>query len=174
MRTELRMTGSLYEAIKHDLARSHPFASERVGFVAGKMGSLPDNGKMVLLTRYHPIPDVQYEEDNTVGARIGSEALTAAMQTVYHGRAAREGIFHIHLHDHKGETGMSTVDSRELPPMMPGFQAAGRDAAHGIIILSRNHGSAWVWFPDHDEPTRVDKIIVTGAPVGVFERRSTT
>jgi hypothetical protein len=54
-------------------------------------------------------------EDHIVGARIGSEALTWAMQAVYHGRPAREGIFHIHLHAHRGETGMSETDQREIP-----------------------------------------------------------
>jgi hypothetical protein len=48
-------------------------------------------------------------EDHIVGAR------TWAMQAVYHGRPAREGIFHIHLHAHRGETGMSETDQREIP-----------------------------------------------------------
>ena len=36
---------------------------------------------------------------------------------------------------------MSGVDARETPKMMPGFQSVGREAAHGIIILSLDHGS---------------------------------
>ena len=98
MKTEIKLTGGLYAEIIRDLMRTHPFAAERVGFVFGRMGSL---GRLILLNRYHSIPDDQYVNDRTVGARIGREALTWAMQAVYQGRPAREGIFHIHLHGHK-------------------------------------------------------------------------
>ena len=89
MKTHIKMTGELHASILQDLKRRHPFAAERVGFVFGRLGSLADGGRMVLLTRYHSIADDQYVEDNTVGARIGSDALTWAMQAVYHGRPAR-------------------------------------------------------------------------------------
>jgi hypothetical protein len=152
------------------LARQHPFAAERVGFVFGRLGSLADQGRLILLNHYHPIPDGQYLTDSTVGARIGSDALTWAMQAVYHRRPTREGIFHIHLHRHRGEPEMSTADMRETPKLVPGFRSVGRDAAHGIIILSSDHGSGWVWLPGGSEPIRADRISVIGAPVGVFER----
>jgi hypothetical protein len=90
------------------------------------------------------------------------------MQAAYHGRPRREGVFHVHLHGHRGETGMSGVDSREIPPMIPGFQGVGRDAVHGIIILSLNHGSTWVWLPALHEPVQSDGMAVIGAPVQVF------
>lgn len=170
MRVEIKLTGGLYNEMMCDLVRSHPFAAERFGFVFGRMGTLSDQGLAVFLNRYHPIPDSQYLEDFTVGARISSDAITWAMQAVYHGRSTREGIFLIHVHAHKGETGMSEVDSREQPKLMPGFQSVGRDAAHGIIILSLNHGSGWVWFPAFKEPRLVDCISIIGVPLRVFER----
>jgi hypothetical protein len=173
MKAHIRMTGELHAAILQDLTRRHPFAAERVGFVFGRLGLLADGGRLVLLTRYHSIPDDQYVKDKTVGARIGSEALTWAMQAVYHGRPGREGIFHIHLHGHRGETGMSATDRREIPNLIPGFQSVGRDAGHGIIILSMDHGSSWVWLQGSTEPAPVECISVIGAPIGVFERRRT-
>ena len=169
MKIEIRMTGSLHGEILCDLERAHPFATERVGFVFGRAGSLADLGKLVLLTRYHSISDEQYVEDGTVGARIGSDALTWAMQAVYYGRPTREGIFHIHLHPHKGKTGMSPTDKRELPNLIPGFQSVGREAAHGIIILSRDHGTGWVWLPGQKKPVVAGTISVIGKPLGVFE-----
>ena len=171
MRIEIKLTGNLYNEIVQDLARPHAFAAERLGFVFGRMGTLSDKGFAVLLNRYHSIPDSQYLEDLTVGARIGSEAITWAMQAIYYGRPTHEGIFLIHVHGHKGETGMSEVDSREQSKLIPGFQSVGRASAHGIIILSLNHGSSWVWLPTYKEPRRADCISVIGAPVGVFERR---
>lgn len=155
------------------MARPHPVAAERVGFVLGRMGTLADRGIAILLNWYHSIPDSQYMDDPTVCARINSEALTWAMQAVYQGRSAREGIFHIHMHSHSGETGMSAVDSREIPKLIPGFQSVSNNAVHGIIILSSNHGSGLVWLPSRKEPRRADCISVIGAPVKVFERRGT-
>jgi hypothetical protein len=171
MRIEVKLTGALYDRIMRDLMRPHPFAAERVGFVFARVGSLADQGKLILLNHYHSIPDQQYIDDPAVGARTGSETMTWAMQAVYHGRAAREGIFHIHLHGHNGETGMSNVDSDEIPKLIPGFQSVGREAAHGIIILSRDHGSAWVWLPGSKEAVHAVCVSVIGVPVFVFERR---
>jgi hypothetical protein len=171
MRAHIKLTGRLYDHIVEDLERPHPFAEERVGFVFGRMTSLSDKAHLILLTRYHSIPDNQYIEDQTVGARIGKEALVWAMQAVYYGRATREGIFHIHIHPHKGDPNMSRVDFHDLPKLIPGFQSVGSEAAHGIIILSLNHGTGWVWLPESRKPVLADTIGVIGFPLIVFERR---
>ncbi len=170
MTVAIKLTGRLYGEIRRDLERPHAFAHERVGFVFGRVGTGDASGKLVLLTRYHAIPDKQYINDPTVGARIGSDAMTWAMQAVYHGRVAREGLFHIHLHGYKGETGMSRTDREEIPLMMPGLQSVGRDAPHGIIILSLDHGSAWVCLPGDATLVPCGNIAVVGAPVQVFDR----
>lgn len=166
---KIKLTGALHAEILRDLERRHPFAAERVGFVTGRMGTLAD-GQLILLTSYHSIPDHEYVDDPSVGARIGSDAITWAMQAAYHGRPTREGVFHIHLHGHRGRAGMSGTDSREIPCMIPGFQSVGRDAAHGIVILSLNHGSTWVWLPGQPEPAQAASMAVIGFPVGAFER----
>lgn len=167
----IKMTGSLHEEILRDLPRRHPFASERVGFVLGRMGSLQNNGKLILLNRYHSIPDDQYLDDPEVGARIGTDALTWAMQAAYHCRATRQGIFHVHLHDHPLEPDMSPLDRSEIPKLIPGFQSVSREAAHGIIIFSRDHGSAWVWPPGTKDPVHATTLNVIGTPLKLFERR---
>ncbi len=172
MTIAIKMAGSLYVQITADLSRPHAFAAERVGFVMGRMGSLPDGGKLILLNHYHPIPDAHYIPDPSVGARIGPDAMTAATQAVYHGRPFREGVFHIHMHPHFGQTGMSHTDAHEIPRMLPGFQSVGRQAAHGIIILSRDHGSAWVWLPAESNPLPAEIVSVIGVPLRVFGRRA--
>lgn len=174
MTVAIKMTGRLYDEIRRDLQRPHPFADERVGFVFGRVGTGDAGNKLVLLTRYRAIPDEQYVNDPTVGARIGSGAMTWAMQAIYHGRVAREGLFHIHVHGYKGETGMSKTDRDELPPMMPGFKSVGREAAHGIIILSLDHGSAWVCLPGDAALVPSSCIAVVGATVHVFDRSMTS
>jgi hypothetical protein len=170
MMIKVKVTGTLHDEILQDLLRPHPFAAERAGFVSARTGTLTDHGTLILLCGYHSIPDAEYVRDSSVGCRIGSEAITWAMQAAYHGRPRREGIFHIHLHGHKGETGMSGVDSREIPPMIPGFQSVGRDAAHGIIVLSLNHGSTWVWLPGQGKSVQAANLAVIGSPIGVFEQ----
>lgn len=165
---KIKLTGALHAEILQDLERPHPFAAERIGFVTGRMGTLGD-GKLILLTGYRVIPDHEYIKDLKVGARIGSEAITWAMQAAYRGRPKHEGVFHIHLHGYHGQTGMSGVDRCEVPPMIPGFQSVGREAAHGIIILSLDHGSAWVWLPGRQESIEAASIAVIGSPIGVFD-----
>src|SRR5713226_3783448 len=162
MKVIVKLTGALHAEILRDLTRRHPFAAERVGFVSARIGTLVDDGRLILLTRYHSIPDDEYVNDPSVGARIGSAAITWAMQAAYHGRPQREGVFHIHLHGHRGETGMSGVDNREIPPMIPGFQSVGRDAVHGFVILSLDHGSTWVWLPGDQEPSQAVDMAVIG------------
>jgi hypothetical protein len=94
------------------------------------------------------------------------------MQAVYYGRSVREGIFHIHLHGGRGEPRMSATDRREIPKLIPGFKSVGPDAAHGIIILSPDHGTSWVWLPGSTESAIVDCISVIGSPIELFENRS--
>jgi hypothetical protein len=170
MRLDIKLTGALYDQIMLDLVRPHPFAGERVGFVSARIGSGAGQDKLILLNCYHSIPDDHYVDDPTVGARIGSASMTWAMQDVYHGRRAREGIFHIHVHGHLGETGMSGTDNREIPKLIPGFQSVGSEGAHGIIILSNDHGTGWVWLPGCKETTRANSISVIGVPVKVFRQ----
>ena len=170
---EIRLSGTLYAQIMADLQRPHPFAFERIGFVMGRMGTSGGQVRSILLTRYLPMPDGHYLDDPTVGARLGPEAMTAAMQAVYHGRAAKEGIFHIHLHDSPGEPRMSPTDLAEIPPIIPGFQAVGPESTHGIIILGPNHGVGWVWPPRALVPFQTEILAVIGAPVRVFRKGDT-
>jgi hypothetical protein len=167
---DIKLTGDLYAKIVRDLARPHPFAAERVGFVFGRVGTLTGQAKVILLNRYHSIPDCDYVDDPTVGARIGVKVLTWAMQALYQRRQVREGIFHVHMHPHRGETQMSGVDKREIPRMMPGFQSVSREAAHGIIVFSHNHCSGWVWLPGNEQPIEASSVSVIGTPVEIFRR----
>lgn len=169
MKVEIKLSGDLYSEMMKDLKRPHPFATERVGFAFGRVASLREQGSLVLLRHYHSIPDCEYIDDATVGARIGPESLTWAMQEVYRGRAARQGIFHVHLHSYQGQTGMSGTDKREIPQLIPGFRSVGREAAHGIVILSLDHASGWVWLPLFDQQVTANSVNVIGAPIRVFK-----
>lgn len=171
---DIKMSGQLYDQMIRDLRREHPFAAERVGFACGRMASCGTSATLVLLNHYHSIADDQYIHDQMVGARIGPEAMTWAMQAAYTGRPRREGIFHVHLHQHRGETSMSLTDARELPTMIPGFRSVGREAPHGIIILSLDHGVGWVWLPSLPNAVTVRSVAIVATPLRVFHRGSRT
>lgn len=170
MKTEIRMTRKLYEEVLSDLRRPHPFALERVGFLVGRVATVSQGHVNVVLWRYQPILDEHYVDDRTVGASIGEPALSWAMQAAFDGNPKRDGIFHVHLHDHEGETRMSRTDERGLPPLMPGFRSVGENAAHGIVILSRDHGRGWVWLPGQKDSVEAERLVIVGAPMAIFER----
>jgi hypothetical protein len=169
---EVRLTRKLHEAILSDLDRPHAFATERVGFAVGRCALGSEGSILILLSSYAPVADDHYLIDPTVGARIGTDALTAASHLVYHGRQSAEGVFHVHLHGHHGEPAMSGTDACELPSLIPGFRSVGPAAPHGILIWSLDHGAVWVWLPESSEPTRADKISIIGAPLSVMQARS--
>lgn len=169
MKIFVKLSSRLYSQIKKDLARPHRFALERVGFVHGRLTD-GESCKLLLLTTYDAVPDDHYIDDASVGARIGSDSVAWAMQAAHRGRTTGEGLFHVHAHAHQGEPMMSATDARELPALVPGLQAVSRDCAHGIIILSDDHGASWVWLPYAPEATRVDAMSVVGVPLQIFLR----
>lgn len=167
---EVRLTRALLSRITADLRRPHPFAAERVGFAFGKLGDLGGGDRAVLLTRFLPLPDDHYLPDPEVGALIGEKAMESAMNEVFRVRDQREGIFHVHMHERQfGPTGMSRVDRRDVPRMIPNFASVSRNAAHGFIILSEDHGLAWVRPPDSRELVEADRIVIAGAPLAVYD-----
>ena len=166
---EVRIPRPLYGEMLADLRRRHSYAGERVGFAFGKLGDLSERGKLVLFTRYRPLDDLNYVDDPTVGAMISEQGMAEAMSDVYKSRRAKEGIFHVHLHEHIGPTRMSRTDSAGLPPMIPGFASISGSAPHGILILSKDHGSAWVRVPGEKCLEVATRIVIVGAPLAIFE-----
>ena len=167
--TEIRLTRTLYNAIRQDIARSHSFASERIGFAFGKLGNRQSDRPLLLLHRYLAVPDDRYIDDPKVGARIDGEMITEVMQQVMNCRAQREGVFHVHVHEHLGRPMLSRTDQNEIPLLIPSFQSVGRDAAHGLIVFSKDHGTARIWLPGEREPSNASRIVIAGVPLSIFE-----
>lgn len=168
---EIRLPRALYHAIREDLERQHRFAYERVGFAFGKLANLSGEEPLVLLYRYLPVADEHYVRHPRYLACIGQEAILGAMQEVRTHRGTADGVFHVHLHDHRGPTGFSAPDQDGLPPLIPGFQRMGPDGAHGLLVLSQDHGLAWIWLPGKVEPVTASRIAVVGAPLEIWEGR---
>jgi hypothetical protein len=168
MSVHVRLTRQLYEQVRADLSRPHPFAAERVGFLFARLGNANNATPLVLFTGYSPLADDRYIDDPHAGARIDSQAIRSAMQQVLN---RKEGVFHVHRHDWLGKPRFSRMDRTELPRLIPSVQAVGLCYAHGLLLLRNDDITAAVWLPGNTQPAEADRITIVGHPLQVFERQ---
>ena len=164
----LRIPNPLYDQIRADLERPHPFAAERVGFLFVRTGATGPGRLLLLGHAYHALVDERYIDDPEAGARIDSGAIREAMQRTLDGHG---GVFHVHMHDHNGKPGYSRMDMAEQPKLIVSFQAVNPSLPHGTLILSRNNGIASAWLPGTNQPTSIKKISTAGAPMRIWEEK---
>lgn len=162
MNVQLRMTRHIYNQIRADLSRPHPFAGERVGFLFAKHGLADGDTILVLPANYQVIPDDQYIDDPKVGAKINSIAIRNAMQRSMDNG---ESVFHVHMHEHLGRPAFSRLDRRELFFLIQSFQNVSPKLPHGAMVLSYDDTAALIWLPNEEKPVSVAKITVVGYPV---------
>lgn len=170
MSTILRVRSDSLKAVRNDLARKHPFAAERVGFLFCRAGKLADDGLVILGAGYDPVADEDYIDDPRVGAMMGPGAIRKALQRAYNGGAEDISIFHVHMHDHGGLPGFSKVDLDESRKFVPDFFNAAAAMPHGAIVLSRDNAAGLCWRAQHEEPTPIDSFISVGAPLRMWGR----
>lgn len=161
MNVHIRIPGSLYTAAIEDLRRPHGFAFERVGFFSASTAELSADRILVLLTRYHAVPDDHYLRDRSAGAMIGSDAIRAAMQRVFDERL---GQIHVHLHEHPGEPRPSRIDMRDTPRVVRSLSSVGPKQTSGYMILSDDGAWAELALPGRGAPVTATKITVPGFP----------
>jgi hypothetical protein len=166
MNIRIRIARRLYEQVRADLSRPHPFAAERVGFLFGRLGNAGTDDPLILMTAYSSLADARYIDDPLAGARIDSQAIRGAMQQVLN---RGDGVFHTHSHDWPGKPYFSRLDRQELPRLIPSFQAVGPSQAHGLFLLSPNQCTAEVWLPGAAEPVEAGRITVVGYPMQIVE-----
>ena len=124
MRWTFRIERKLLEGIRRDLERRHAFAAERVGFLFTRLGNKKSSHEtLVLAESYWPVPDELYIDDPTVGARY-----EAAVHRQLYERALQDGVgvFHVHVHEHRGTPGFSGVDVRCLEKLVPSLRTVQR------------------------------------------------
>jgi ThiF family len=137
MQTIIKIPHSLFRQALNDLNRPHPFAMERVGFFSTRCSRFKST-LLVHCIGYTPVEDGHYIYDDTVGVRIGPQAITAAMTRSLTGGV---GQIHVHAHGGRGLPSPSGIDSDELPPLLRSLNNANSSAAHGWMILSDS--DAW-------------------------------
>jgi len=165
MRVQVRILRGLYEHIQRDLARPHDFAFERVGFVSAALANRDTDEPLVLFTTHYAVADENYLDDPGSGARINSTAIRMAMQQVLDTGA---GLFHVHCHMHRGKPGFSPMDLDETPSIVSSLRVAGPHQAHGMLLLSNDDCTAYVWMPGSDDPVVADRITLVGFPLMIL------
>lgn len=165
MNLMFKMHWSLKQAIHEDLQRPHTFAFERVGFVECRAADI-EGGILVLATSYHPVSDEHYVRDDSVGARISGAAFRSAMQSSL---SNRTGVFHIHMHEHRGPPIPSSTDRKESRKFVPDFFNVTPSMPHGTLILSKDSATGDCWTSKTSEPTRFNQIIFSGAPLQLID-----
>jgi hypothetical protein len=115
-----------------DLERPHPFAGERLGFFSFRQ-SLDGLEPLLLCFEYHSIPDGQYIEDDSVGGRIGGEAIQAAMSRAYNTGA---GQLWVHTHGRTDMPGVSPTDRESGPKVVQSCANAQPKMLHAWAVIS--------------------------------------
>jgi hypothetical protein len=170
MRATFKIRCDLLATIHQDLSRPHPFAAERVGFVACKLCEVADGNLGVLANSYLPLGDDQYENDPTVGAMMNSSAIRGALQYAYNRRVA---MFHIHRHDHHGFPRFSFIDSTEAQRFVPDFWKVQPSFAHGALVLSCDRMYGTWWSPTTRSPEPFAEYVTVGFPT-TFQQEPNT
>jgi len=162
MNINFKITDSLLEEIVQDLARPHPFAFERVGFVACRVGNIDSEGWVILGSEYYPVEDNHYIKDKAVGAKIGSDAIRKMMELAYNEPVS---IVHIHAHDHYGVPELGRTDKREMALLIPNFWHVRPNLPHAAIVLSKDSMCGFAWEPVSKQRLAMDDFTIVGAPM---------
>ncbi|MGJ0620448.1 MAG: hypothetical protein ACR65Z_07005 [Methylocystis sp.] len=161
MNIHFKITRSLVTDIRADLRRPHPFAHERVGFIAAGLTAAHDD-LLILAREYEPVLDEEYLHNPNVGAVISAEAIRRARQWAMDERAA---IFHVHTHGGRGIPGFSGIDMRENAKFIPNFISVAPHAVHGAIVLSDTAAFAQVWHGSAARQPFVARFTEVGMPL---------
>jgi len=154
----------LLRQVRADLARPHPFAFERVGFISAGVAAAGDD-LWLLAREYRPVDDNDYLRDDSVGAMMGPEAIRKALQWAM---KTGQAVFHVHTHGGNGVPGFSGTDLREHSKFMPNFfQFAGK-SPHGALVLSDNAASGQVWLQPTGAGDYIDRFVEVGMPIKMW------
>jgi hypothetical protein len=166
MRVLFKVVDRLLGRVRHDLARPHEFAAERVGFFICRTAELVTEGVVVLAHDYRPVEDEDYVDDASVGAMMGPNAIRKALEFTLNNKA---GTFHVHLHEHTGRPRFSRVDFRESAKFVPDFWNVRPEMPHGALVASKDSLYGLCWYPGMSAPIEIDDFVVVGSPM-VFVR----
>jgi hypothetical protein len=161
MKITFKITSALLATIRKDLQRLHPFAFERVGFIAAGLAAAHDE-LLILARTYWPLRDDDYLKDQKVGAMMGADAIRRARQWAMD---ERQAIFHVHSHGGQGIPGFSGIDARENAKFVPNFVSVAPQCVHGAIVLSDTAAFGQVWLDRKSPQPFINTFSEVGMPV---------
>jgi len=164
MKSTLRISASMMKIIKTDLARKHAFAAERVGFLFAGASDLGTEQPLLLARDYVPVKDEHYIRDFRVGAQIDANAIRSVRERIL---ARQESAFHVHAHLGRGMPGLSRTDIAQLPPVVQSFATTGPALPHGLVLLSEDSVTSFVWMPGQTAAI-IGGVVVVGMPLQQF------
>ncbi len=154
---QFRITQAMYQEVRSDLRRSHPFAYERVGYIFIR----PSGSNVLAATGYETIPDEFYIQDKNVGARIDHRGIALAMKRA---DLNGEGILHVHAHIGFGYPKFSRVDLEDHQNFLRSFKNANPNMTHGFLLLSQDKMTARVWTPGNQFYSDIYRCTIIGLP----------
>ena len=159
MKVAIRIPAATLAEMRADLARPHPFAWERVGFMVA--GATSSRDQLLLLVRgYRGVADEDYVRAADVGAEIGSDAFRKALQWAYRPKSA---LLHVHTHHGRGKPAFSGVDLRSGSEFAPSFFATIPRMPQGMIVLSDDSAAGLVWLAEDQAPEEIRSFSQMGA-----------
>jgi hypothetical protein len=166
MRVVLKLVDQLLQQVRHDLARPHEFAAERVGFLVCRAAGLVSEGVLLLAHGYRMVEDEDYVDDASVGAMMGPNAIRKALEFALNNKV---GMFHVHVHEHIGRPRFSRVDFRESAKFVPDFWNVRPEMPHGALVASKDSLFGLCWYPGMSAPIEIGEFAMVGSPM-IFVR----
>lgn len=121
---------------------------------------------MIVAESYDGVADKNYIRDRRVGARINGDAIRMALQLSL---TKGVGLFHVHVHEHKGIPRPSSTDLHESKKFVPDFFNVTPTMPHGTLILSEDSAFGLCWAGKHLEPKIIDRIEFVGSPLNIVD-----
>lgn len=168
MKVIFKIPRPLWRIVHEDLSRPHPFAHERVAFLACKPAALTD-GLLLLADQYLPVADDDYENVRGYGAMMGPGAIRKALQAAYR---ANVSMLHVHRHEHHGIPAFSPTDLAENPKFVPDFFKVRPKLPHGAIVMSHDEMAGEYWEPGAGKRSQFDQLSIVGRPVWSWWRNA--
>lgn len=162
----IKLTKEFHSRALADLHRPHPFADERIGFLACR--SLTRGRATIFFgCDYMTVADDDYLEDDSVGARIGGNAIRAAMHLAISRMCS---VFQVHTHGGTERPVPSPSDRAECPGVARSLHNAFPGAPHGWLILGHRSVYAEAISPANTWHTFTE-LSVVGMPMIFREKK---
>ena len=140
--------------LPHD--RMHPSTKR----CASQSRHPPNSPSGAQLLQYLQVEDRDYEQNEVVGAQIGSDAMRKAVQAAYRPKRA---LLHIHTHGGLGKPHFSGVDLQSADEFIPGLFSPIPSMPHGLLVLSDNDANGKLWLGPQIKAFRINEFIRVGS-----------